>query len=89
MTPPPGPPPYALYDRDGHCWLGTDNSVKTWDEWEIACCAATIATEQFGRLIRPASYDGSATKYKDEAFTRKSPLQALTEIEGGKFPGHP
>lgn len=89
MTPPPGPPPYALYDRDGKCWLGTDEGVKTFNEWIDACAGATILTEQLGRLIRPVPYDGSATAYKDEVLTRKSSLQALEEIEGGKFPGSP
>ena len=89
MIPPPGPPPYALYDRDGRCWLGGDDGVKTWDDWEIACAAATIVTEQLGRLIRPTHYDGSAKKFKDEVPTRKTPLEALVAVEGGKFPGHP
>lgn len=87
MLPPPGPPPYALFDRGSihervQCWLGDDSGVKTWDNWADACCAATIVSEQLGRVVRPACYDGSANKLRDEVPTRMSTRDAVALVEG-------
>jgi hypothetical protein len=86
------PPPYALYDPTGKCWLGNDDGVRTFDNWDDARIAAAIATEQLGRtklreLIRPAHYDGRANKLKDEVPTKMTPVAALQLLEAGKgFP---
>jgi hypothetical protein len=57
---------FGLYDYRDKCWMGNDKGPNTYTDKMLARAAATILTEQFGRLIGAKVIPPDINKLKDE-----------------------
>jgi hypothetical protein len=75
---------YGLWDRNDKSWLGNADGPKTYTDWDICRMAATVVTEQTGRIILPREIEGDPFYEKDALPYNMSAEEAIQKIEGFK-----
>jgi hypothetical protein len=74
---------YGLWDTRDKCWIGREDGPLSYTEHLHASAAATIATEQCGRRIRPVPLPaGDEWVLKDTEEVRFTGAEAIARIEG-------
>ena len=72
---------WGLWDARDKCWMGNAQGPLRYNDRMLARVAATIATEMFGRIIRPMLLPGKPYILKDEVTSRFDGAEAIQRIE--------